>query len=151
TLHQKLEQARVATARHEYQTAANLYDAAWELVVQIGPYIQVKNEAEETKAGIASVRLVLAQEAQGHHKYREANVHVNDILRVDPQNEAALQFKAENDKLLAEAAPYMPSPAAEERAHEIALSRGTNTTRLRDATLFYEMGDLDESERLFRL
>jgi len=151
TLHQKLEQARVATARHEYQTAANLYDAAWELVVQIGPYIQVKNEAEETKAGIASVRLVLAQEAQGHHKYREANVHVNDILRVDPQNEAALQFKAENDKLLAEAAPYMPSPAAEERVHEIALSRGTNTTRLRDATLFFEMGDLDEAERLFRL
>ena len=64
TLHQKLEQARVATDRHDYLTAANLYDAAWELIVQIGPYIQVRAEAQETKAGLGAVRMALADEAQ---------------------------------------------------------------------------------------
>ena len=99
TLHQKLEQARVAEARHDDQTAANLYDAAWELIVQLGPYIQVRAEAQEVKAGLAAVRLSLAAEAQRHNRYRQAKVHVDDVLRVDPQNPAALQFRAENDKL----------------------------------------------------
>jgi general secretion pathway protein D len=150
TLHQKLEQARVAEARHDYQAAANLYDAAWELIVQLGPYYQVRSEAQETKAGLAAVRLALAAEAQGHHMYREAKVHVDDVLRVDPQNPVALQFRVENDKLLAEAAPYLPSPAAVDRAREIMLERGTNTTRLRDATLMYEMGQLEEAEAIFK-
>ncbi|HEY6183961.1 MAG TPA: hypothetical protein VIW67_17065, partial [Terriglobales bacterium] len=149
-LHKQLEQARAAEARHDYQTAANLYDSAWERIVEIGPYIQVTAEAQETKAGLAAVRLALAQEAQRHHKYREAKVHVDDVLRIDPQNGVALQFRAENDKLIAENAPYQPSVAAEERQKEIILVQGTNTTRLRDATLYYEMGQLDEAEVLFK-
>ena len=150
TLHQKLEQARTAVARHDYQTAANLYDAAWELIVQLGPYIQVRGEAQETKSGLGFVRLALAEESQKHHRYREAKVHVDDVLRVDPQNPDALQFRVENDKLLAEAAPYLPSPAAEDRAKEIILERGTNVTRLRDATLMFEMGQLEEAEMIFK-
>src|SRR5690349_18042132 len=140
TLHQKLEQARAAVARHDYPTAASLYDAAWELIVQLGPYIQVRGEAQEAKSGLAFVRLSLAEESQKHHRYREAKTHVDDVLRVDPQNPGALQFRVENDKLLAEAAPYLPSPAAEDRVHELILERGTNVTRLRDATLMFEMG-----------
>src|SRR4051812_45960074 len=65
TLHQKLEQAQAAEARRDYVNAANLYHAAWELVVQIGPYIQVGPEAQETKAGLARVSLALAADAQG--------------------------------------------------------------------------------------
>jgi general secretion pathway protein D len=150
TLHQKLEQARAAEGRHEYQTAANLYDSSWELIVQLGPYIQVGGEARETKAGLAAVRLALAAEAQRHHRYRDAKVHVDDILRIDPQNAAALQFRVENDKLIAENLPYQPSVVAEERAKELVLEKGTNTTRLRDATLYFEMGQLDDAEGLFK-
>jgi len=150
TLHQKLEQARVAEARHDYQTAANLYDGAWELIVALGPYIQVRAEAQETKAGLAAVRLPLAAEAQKHYRYRDAKTHIDDVLRVDPQNQAALQMRAENDKLIAEALPYQPSQAAEDRAKEIILERGTNTTRLRDATLMFEMGQLDDAEGMFK-
>jgi general secretion pathway protein D len=150
TLHQKLEQAQVAEARHDYQAAANLYDAAWELVVQLGPFIQVRNEAATAKAGLGAVRLVLAQEAQRHHRYREAKVHIDDVLRVDPQNPAALQLRVENDKLIAEALPYMPSPQAEDRAQELIRQRGTNVTRTRDATLMFEMGQLDEAEVIFK-
>jgi general secretion pathway protein D len=149
-LHRQLEQARAAEARHDYQTAANLYDAAWERIIEIGPYIQVTAEAQETKAGLGSVRLALAQEAQRHHRYRDAKVHVDDILRVDPQNAVALQFRADNDKLIAEAAPYTPSVTAEERQKELILVQGTNTTRLRDATLYYEMGQLDDAEVMFK-
>src|SRR5262252_4244768 len=115
TLHQKLEQAQVAEARHDYQAAANLYDAAWELIVQLGPYYQMRGEAAQAKAGLGAVRMVLAQEAQRHHRYREAKVHIDDILRVDPQNPAALQLRIENDKLIAESLPYVPSQEAENR------------------------------------
>jgi general secretion pathway protein D len=149
TLHQKLEQARVAVARHDYQAAASLYDAAWGLIVELGPYIQVHGEVQETKAGLASVRLTLAEEAQKHHRYREAKTDVDDVLRVDPQNPDALQFRVENDKLLAEAAPYLPSPEGENRVKELIQQRGTNVTRLRDATLMFEMGQLDEAEAIF--
>src|ERR1051326_6616490 len=151
TLHQKLEQARAAEAGHQYLTAASLYDASWELIVQIGPYIQVGPEAQETRAGLARVRLALAAEAQGHHRYREAKIHVDDILRVDPRNAAAIEFKRENDKLIVETAAETPSEEAERRVREISEARGTNATRVQDAKLMYEMGELDEAEALFKL
>src|SRR5262249_16717203 len=143
-------QAQIALTRHDYMTAANLYDEAWELIVQIGPYIQVSLEAQETKAGLAQARLALAVEAQQHHKYREAKTYVDDIWRVDPQNPAALEFKRENDKLLAEALPTLPSPEAEARVRELILARGTNQTRVQDAKLLFEMGQLDEAELVFK-
>src|SRR5947209_115153 len=149
TLHQKLEQARAAEARREYLTAANLYDATWELIVQIGPYIQVGPEAQEARAGLARVRLALAAQAQSHHRYREAKIHVDDVLRVDPQNQAAIEFRRGNDKLIVETAAETPSEEAERRVREIAESRGTNATRVQDAKMYYEMGDYDEAEALF--
>jgi Tfp pilus assembly protein PilF len=54
----------------------------------------VEAEAEEVRIGLAAVRLELAQMAQARGDLREARVHIQDVLRVDPSNARALEMRA---------------------------------------------------------
>ncbi len=100
TLRQKLADARAAQERRALPTAAKLYDDAWELVQKIGSGVEA--ERDQTVAGLAAVRLELARAAQRQGDYQEARTQVDDVLRVDPTNAAAIEFKSGNEKLLAE-------------------------------------------------
>src|SRR5438552_8235947 len=96
TLRQKLADARSAQDRRDLVTAAKLYSDCWDLIQKIGS--GVDPEAQETRIGVAAVRLELAQAAQHRGDLPGANRHVEEVLRVDPGNPAAIQFKRENDK-----------------------------------------------------
>src|SRR5258706_5097647 len=93
-----LDQAISAQRRHDLPQAAKLYDAAWEKVVYVGQNVDA--EAEVTKSGLASVRLELAREAQRRGNLLEADVQVKDLLRVDPINRTAIEFRRANDQMM---------------------------------------------------
>jgi len=145
TLRTKLTAAADAAGRRDFTAAANLYDEAWDLIQFIG-IASVGPEADETRTGLATVRLELARAAQRRGDLREAKRHVADILRVDPANPVAIQFMAENEKLIHEQRTHMPSPEAEAQVPIIIEEKAKVITLVQDGKLYYEMGKLDEAE-----
>src|SRR5262245_57385826 len=75
SLRETLKQAAGAVARQDLPTAAQLYDKAWSLVLIVGPTVAAQ-EAQETRVGLANVRLELARRAQKANNPREAAVHI---------------------------------------------------------------------------
>ena len=108
-LRQKLLEAKNTQLRGDLPAAAKLYEDAYTLVEQIGSGIDT--EKAQTISGLASTRLALARQAQSQDDLREADTQVNRVLKVDPQNPAALAFKKDNDQLLATMRGKMPDEA----------------------------------------
>jgi type II secretory pathway component GspD/PulD (secretin)/tetratricopeptide (TPR) repeat protein len=133
-LRQKLADAWAAQDRRALPTAAKLYDEAWDLVQKI-----------------ASVRLELARTAQSHGNYKEAETQVKDILRVDPSNAAAIEFRAGNEKLIAEQRGTIPSPEVVNQVPAIIEDRVQASTLVHDGKLLYEMDKLDEADAKLKL
>lgn len=149
TLLQRLAEARAAQERRALAPAAKLYDEAWELVQRIGSGVEA--EREQTIAGLAAVRLELARAAQSHGQLEEAETQVNDILRVDPSNAAAIEFKRGNEKLMAEQRGTVPSPEVIAQIPGIVESNTQARTLVQDGKLLYELGKLEEAEAKLRL
>lgn len=143
-LRQKLAEARAAQDRGALATAAKLYDGAWDLVQNIGSGVDA--ERDQTVAGLAAVRLELARAAQRHGNYLEARTQVSDLLRVDPTNAAALDFRNNNEKLIAEQRGTTPSPDVVAQVPGIIEERVKASTLVHDGKLLYEMNKLDEAE-----
>ena len=78
-LRETLKKADDTLAKNDLPAAAKLYDAAWDLILSIGP--GVENETRHTQQGIAAARMPLAMDAQKRTDYPEADRQVNDILR----------------------------------------------------------------------
>ena len=144
TLRQKLADARAAQERRALTTAAKLYDDAWDLVQKIGSGVDA--ERDQTVAGLAAVRLELARAAQQKGDYKEARTQVDDVLRVNPANAAAVEFKAGNEKLLAEQRGTIPSEDVRSMVPAILEEKVKASTLVHDGKLLYEMGKLDEAE-----
>ena len=149
TLREKLADGRAAQDRGARAIAAKLYDDAWDLVQKIGSGVEV--EREQTIAGLAAVRLELARAAQRHGDYKEAGTQVDDVLRVDPTNAAAIEFKSGNEKLLAEQRGTIPSEEVRSQVPAILEERVKAETLVRDGKLFYEMNKLDEADFKLKL
>jgi tetratricopeptide (TPR) repeat protein len=113
TLRQRLLEAQAAQQRGDYPTAAKLYDVAWDLLTRIGSGVEA--EAEQTRAGLATVRLELARSAQRRGDLREARTQIADVLRVDPANPAAIELQAENERRMREEFTKMPSEEAQQK------------------------------------
>src|ERR1700679_992708 len=93
-LRQKLAQAQATAQQGDILGAAKLYQDCVSLAQTIGPGI----EAETTQAidGLAFPSLMLARDAQSRGDLREAETRVNQVLKADPNNPAALAFKKKN-------------------------------------------------------
>src|SRR5208283_5263430 len=97
-------------------------------------------------SGLASTRLALARQAQSQGDLHEAATQVNRVLKVDPQNSAALAFKKGNDRLVASMRGKMPDDATVQQIPYIANEKTEAGTLVRDGKLLYEMGKFDEAE-----
>jgi general secretion pathway protein D len=144
TLRQTLADARASEQRRDLVTAAKLYDAAWQLVEGIGS--GVEPEARQTVIGLTAVRMQLARDAQSAGDLRGADTDVRDVLRVNPGDIAAQQFKAHNDQLLAQQKRYSPSTEALEQVPAIQKDKEAANTLVQDAKLFFELGKYDEAD-----
>ena len=149
TLRQKLADARAAQERRAFPAAAKLYDDAWELVQKIGPGVDA--EREQTVTGLAAVRLELAHAAQRKGDYKEARTQVDDVLRVDPTNVAAVEFKGANEKLIAEQRGKIPSEDVRSQVPAIIEEKVKASTLVHDGKLLYEMDKLEEAETKLKL
>ena len=143
-LRQKLVDAKSAAARGDLVTAAKFYQEAYTLVQQVGSGIDV--EKAQTISGLASTRLTLARRAQSQGDLHEADTEVNQVLKVDPQNTAALAFKRQNDQMLAAMKGKMPDKATLQEVPYIVTNQIEAGTLVRDGKLLYEMGKLEEAE-----
>src|ERR1039458_5608597 len=143
-LRQKLLDAKNTAARGDLPGAAKLYEDAYTLVEQIGSGIP--EEKAQTISGLVSTRLTLARQAQSQGDLHEADTQVSRVLKVDPQNAAALAFKKNNDRALASMRGKMPDDATLQQIPYIANDKTEAGTLVRDGKLLYEMGKFDEAE-----
>lgn len=143
-LRQRLMDARQAMAEGKPAVAAKLYEDAYSLVRRIGTGVDA--EAAETVAGLVSVRVDLAKNAQRRQDYKEADVQLSRALRVAPDSEEVQHLKAANDKLLAGQAGHVPDEATQEMVPGIVKEKTDAATLVQDGKLLYELGKLDEAE-----
>jgi tetratricopeptide (TPR) repeat protein len=143
-LRQKLAEARSKEQRGDTVAAAKLYQESCELVQKIGSGIDP--EAAQAVSGLTNTRLTLARADQARADYRDADTQVQQVLKVDPKNPAALAFKKQNDQMLGALKGRIPSKEAVEQASQVASQKVEAGTLVQDGKLLYEMGKLDDAE-----
>ncbi|MEW6161364.1 MAG: hypothetical protein AB1813_28380, partial [Verrucomicrobiota bacterium] len=148
-LRKTLAEAEKTQKQGDLANAARLYEKAYTLVQSIGTGIE--KERKETITGLAKVRLELAERASKRGDLSEADAQVLRVLKVDPKNAQAQQFKKENDRALEAQRGRVPSKAVTERLPDFREERIATSTLVQDARLLYESGKLDESEAKLRL
>ena len=147
-LRQKLEEARRAEQKKDLITASKLYEACHELTQKIGPGVAL--ETGDVIAGLVSVRMELARQAQSRREFKEADVQIRVALRVDPKNQMLLDLKRDNDRKLAEQAGMIPSQEVVDAVPDIQAQRIKAATLVQDGKLLWEMGKLDDAEARLR-
>jgi tetratricopeptide (TPR) repeat protein len=143
-LRQKLTDAKAVAQRGDLVNAAKLYQESVTLADQIGSGIDA--ERQQAVAGLAATRLTLARDAQSHGDLLEAQNQVQQVLRVDPKNGAAIAFKEKNDQMLAAMKGRMPSTETLEKVPQMQADKTAASTLVQDGKLFYEMGKYEEAE-----
>jgi tetratricopeptide (TPR) repeat protein len=143
-MHEKLTEAQQAFDAKDLPRAAKNYERAFELIQRIGSGVEAETRA--TVSGLVTTRIQLAQIAGARRDYVEAQTQINGALRVAPKDPIALQFKQQNDALLAANAGRMPSMEALRTVSTVATNKLLARTMVQDGKLYYEMGKLDAAE-----
>jgi tetratricopeptide (TPR) repeat protein len=143
-LRNTLADAQALQAQGDLAAAAKEYEKAWDHVQNIG--VTIDRERAETIRGMTEVRMELARKAQARGDLEEASKQVERVLRIDPRNTVAQNFKQENDKRVQERLGREPSRAVLERVPEVQRERVNTSILVNDARLLMEMGKLDEAE-----
>src|ERR1043166_8646861 len=130
TLREKLAAAQAAFERHDAVTAGRLYDESWGLLESIGPGVEA--ERAQVQSGLAQVRLPQAESAQRRGELRLAKKLIDDLLRVDPNNKDALNFRDHNNKLLHEQEGRTPSEEVTAKVPQIAQEKVKVGTLVQD-------------------
>ncbi len=127
--------------------AAKSYEDAYGLVQRIGSGIDA--ERSQTIAGLVDVRTQLATIAVKQANYKEADAQIVRVLRVDPENARAKDFKKQNDKELDKLRGMTPSDEVRALVPEMAESRIKTSILVQDGRLLFEMGKLEEANVKF--
>src|SRR5580765_4582114 len=106
-LRKTIEAAQLAQKEGDLHSAAKLYEDAWKDVEFLGA--AAEKEREITVAGLSEVRIALAKAASTDGDYKEADVQLSRVLKVDPHNLKAIELKKENDRNLASMIGRTPS------------------------------------------
>ena len=149
-LRNTLRSAHAATDQRDLNSAAKLYEEAWQLSDELGNAVDVEAERSDAANGLSESRLALAIAAQRAGDYREANLQVNRSLRANPGNARARAFKADNDQRLADVANRLPSEDAMAKLEQNRTNIARIATDVNDGVVLYQMGKLDEAEAVFK-
>src|SRR3954471_21113522 len=143
-LHRKIADGQAAEKRGEYGPAARLYSDAIALVKKIGP--GVEQEHKQAVAGMSAVRLRLAEQAQRRQQYTDADAQIALILKEDSHNQAALGFRAENNKLALDMQGKMPDDEALRQLPTAEQDRTRANTHVQNGKVLYEAGKFTEAQ-----
>jgi general secretion pathway protein D len=142
----KLSDAIDAQKKGRLEDAAKIYDQIVELFPQTGPSTElIGKEKQEIVAGLASVRLALARDAQKHGNFQDAKRQVDRVLKVDPRNEEARAFARANEKIILGQRGTVPDPETLSRVPDVQKDKIQAQTFAHDGQLLFEMGKLDEA------
>src|ERR1039458_6035362 len=144
-LRQKLSDARAVAQRGDIVNAAKLYQESVTLAQQIGTE-SIPNETQQAVAGLAVTRLALARDAQSRGDLHEADAQVQQVLKADPKNNAAIGFKEKNDQMMVAMKGRRPDNATLDRIPLIASDKVAASTLVQDGKLLYEMGKFSDAE-----
>ena len=145
-LRQKLAEAKAVAQRNDTIGAAKLYQEAVSIAQEVGR-AGIESESQQAIAGLVATSLELARDAQSRQDYHEAATRVQQVLKADPKNPAALEFKKQNDELIAAARGHQPDAATQEQIPIVKNQKTDAATLVQDGKLFYEMGKLDEASQ----
>src|SRR5580765_995177 len=143
-LHKKLADAQAAQKKSENFEAARLYTDCAKLIKDIGPGLDA--EQKQVVAGVVAVRLQLAEQAQRNSDFEGADLQVKAILLVDPRNESALKFQAQNDEARRQMNGRMPDHQTLEQLPPAAALKAQANTFAQNGKVLYEAGRLDDAE-----
>ncbi|MHB8522527.1 MAG: hypothetical protein ACYDH9_17460 [Limisphaerales bacterium] len=144
-LRQTLKSAESVQKQGDLLNAAKLYEDAYDLAQKVGG-VGVEKEQRETIAGLATVRLKLAHEAESQNDLPHAKEQIDRVLRIDPKNAAALAYKQTIDKELEAQVGRIPSKEVQARLPEIKSQQVLNSTLVTDGVVLWQSGRLDEAE-----
>ena len=143
-LRRTLEDAARVQKQGDLNEAARRYERALDLVRDIG--VGVERESSQSVAGLAAVRLQLAEQARRLGNLAEADAQVSRVLVVDPQNAAAQKFKKEVDRAQEDRKGKVPSKDVVDMVPEVKADAVATSTLVQNGRLLIEMGKLDEAE-----
>jgi type II secretory pathway component GspD/PulD (secretin)/tetratricopeptide (TPR) repeat protein len=144
----RLAEAKVAEARKEILAASQQYNKALELVQGIGPSADA--ERNEAIAGLSRTTLQLADQSMKRGDFDEAKLHIDRVLKVDPNNRLARQMRVENDKLTEENKGLTPNKEALDTIAVTETNRIKAAKLVQDGKLYYETGRLKEADEALR-
>ena len=144
----RLVEARLAESRKEILAASQQYNKALVLVEGIGP--SADPERTEAIAGLSRTTLHLADQAMKRGEFDEAKLHIDRVLKVDPNNKLARQMRAENEKLTVENQGLVPHREALETLAITETNRIEAAKLVQDGKLYYETGRLKEADEALR-
>ncbi|MGA2540607.1 MAG: hypothetical protein ABSG78_03475 [Verrucomicrobiota bacterium] len=144
-----LRAAAAARKRNEIASAAKLFQDA----VTNFDFVEVDNakvdaEKKEALAGLDEAREILARQYLKMGETAAASDQVNAVLRYDPNNEKLRLLKQEIDLTAAGQLGRIPSPDVLRMAGEIDRTNKHVATLVQNGRLLYEMGRLDEAEKV---
>jgi len=143
-LRKTLEAAATAAKQGDLTSAAKAYEDAWNLTEELGS--SVEKERNLTIEGFTSTRLALAYNAAKAGEYKEADLQVKRLLKVDPNHVKAKNFKRENDQRLANLVGRVPSEEALSHIGPDKTNKLTAAIAVQDGKLAFEMGHFDRAE-----
>jgi len=143
-LRKLLDSAAEASKQGDLVTAAKAYEDAWTLTEELGG--NVEKERATTVEGFTATRLALAYKFAKDGDFKEADLQVKRVLKVDPNNVKAKNFKRENDARLADLVGRVPSEEALSFVGQDRTNKLAAAIAVQDGKLAYEMGHFDRAE-----
>lgn len=140
-----LGKAQAAQKQKEFAAAAKLYEECSLYVKRLGAD-NVPTQAGQVVNGLTTSRLALAYDAQKRGEFAEASGEADKILKFDPDNKRAVEFKAFNQKVEQAHRGRIPTKPVRAKVAEFANDQAKVGTLLQDAKLLYEMKKYDETE-----
>ncbi|MBI5773541.1 MAG: hypothetical protein HZA89_07345 [Verrucomicrobia bacterium] len=140
-----LGKAQAAQKQKEFAAAAKLYEECSLYVKRLGAD-NVPVQAGQVVNGLTASRLALAYDAQKRGEFAEAAGEADKIIRFDPGNKQAAEFKVFNQKVEQAHRGRIPSKPVRAKAAEFSNDQAKVGTLLQDAKLLYEMKKFDETE-----
>lgn len=149
TLRENLNRAADLDKRNDLNGAALVYEQCLGIVKDLGG-VGVQPEYNRAIAGLTSVRLRLAKAANQRYDFPEADRQMDALLKVDPKNAAAFEFKRYNNEVAEAAKGRLPSPETLAKIPEVQNTKITVGTMVQDGKLLFEMRKLDDAEAKLR-
>jgi tetratricopeptide (TPR) repeat protein len=140
-----LARASASEKQKNYWAATFFYEAALARSRQLGG-VNVGVETKRAMAGLSNSRIALAKAANKQREFEEADRQIVQLLRLDPENKKALEYRDYNREVAKAHEGRTPSRETLARAGVMMRQKAEINTMVRDGKLFYEMRLLGEAK-----